>query len=144
MRRGAVRRAPQIGDEALLGRGIGGLAAGEHMDARAGDRMRVGQRAVEAGEERRLLIGHGGKAAVGRALARRHVDERHDDALGREPRRHLRRGHGIGRLAFDAAKSQRGGGIDTVDERPLGKQHADVGGELGHGLCGFARRRVRG
>ena len=130
------RRPAQVGEQRLaIGLRIGPVGNDARHHVQAGHRQRLGvdERPFEPGHEFRFAPRQRGQPAFARRpVAGRQIEERHFDAGGLRPRRHLRRGIGVGKMEFDGRepRSRRGG--ETLGERHFGKQHRQVGGKTRH------------
>ena len=131
--RAASAAARQIADERGLGRRplLGRDLAGEAMNLPSADRAHVIERLPEQEHEVGLPPRQRGEAEfVGPAGCR--IDAQDREIVPGELGPHRRRSVIIGKLQLDRLEAGRGGRGEAFDERPLGEQVGQIGGEPGH------------
>ena len=105
--------------------------AGHAMDGAAADRHHIIERALERRVPIALAPRQRGETEF-RALRR--VDAELGEAMALELGRHRRRRDVIRKLQLDRGKPRGGSGAETLDQRALGEQMAEIGGKAGHGV----------
>ena len=134
----------EILHEGRLGRGplLGRHLAGEAMDLTAAERDDVVERLLEDRGEFLLPARDRRHAEFScRLLAGRGVDAEHREAVTVDLGPQRGRRVVIHELQFDRPEARRGRGAKALDQRTLGEQVAEVGGEARH--SGFSGRRQR-
>ena len=108
--------------------------AGHHMQARAAQRVGIGQGLLETAAELGLAAGQAGEAALtGIEVAGRGVEQHLLQAMvGQAPGQRLGL-EGIGEEEFHRLEAVGGGSGKAVEKGLLGVEHAQVGGKAGHG-----------
>jgi hypothetical protein len=109
------------------------------MDGAAADRHDVIQRARKRGIEIAFASGQRGEAEF-RAVGR--VDAELGQAMALQLGLHRGRRTIIGKLQFDCAEASRRGGAKPFEQRAIGKQIAEIGGEARHGVSLIIRGSV--
>jgi hypothetical protein len=113
------------------------------VDLASADRGDVIERLLEQGIELPLAAGNGGDAELARCgLTRRSVDAEHGQTVPVELSLHRGGREIIGNLQLDCAKTGGGGRGEPLDERPLGEEKRQIGGEAGHAQIHRRARRV--
>src|ERR1700685_1865757 len=105
--------------------------AGHAMNGTAADRRDVFERALKSYVPIALASRQRGKTEF-RALRR--VDAELREAMPLELGRHRRRRDIIRKLELDRGKARSGSSAETLDQRALGEQMAEIGGKARHGV----------
>ncbi len=128
-------RAGEIADEDSLRRRtlFRRNTSGEAMDRAAADGDGIIKRALECIVPFTLAPGNGGKTGLAFATGWR-IDAELGQAMPRQFRFHGRGRNVIGKQQLDRAKPRRRRGAETLEQRALGEQISEIGGEAGHGV----------
>ena len=102
------------------------------MDGGEPGRPAVGERLGERSGELGIAAGQRGEAEVARPIAADRVQPEHCQAMARTGRLHVRGGNVVGPMDLDGTEARARGGVDPLEERPVGPEEAEIGGEASH------------